>query len=645
MENLTRKILFKYLTSGCLKTGEEIGIHMKQVYIEDHSGVQVILHCEAMKLDKIKCELGVCYVDHNILPNSEEMEAHTFLRSACSKYGLWYSKSASGICHQVHVENFAVPGVTILGANSHTPHCGGIGALSFGVGGMELANSLAGKPYFLIMPKVVNIRVEGKLNEWCSAKDISLELLRRLTVQGGHGKIFEFTGPGIRSLNVQQRMTLTHMCVELGALTGIFPSDDITYDYYRRLNRESEWVELKPDENAQYDDIINLDLSEIEPLVSLPGHPDHVVPARMLNNIKVQQVMVGSCTSGSFMDISYVAQIVMGRTIHPEVSFIIQPSSKMVLKLLADTGLYQELLDACVEITPPSCDACVGIGYVPGGNVNSLRAFSRNFQGRSGCKNDSVYLCSAQTAAVSAIEGRITDPHEFATKYGLDWKKNDIPYYPQKIMNTGLIPPLSYSEMKDIQIIMGNEIFPTPLGIPLNQHIEAEVFKLGDFISTDQIIPNGIDIKAHRSNIAELSKYIFYRLDKKFNHKIENEGKTLIVAGENYGQGSARENAAIIPSYLGVRGVIAKSFSTIYHNNMVNFGLIPLIFCKKENYDDIDHGDKLIIDDLIDKIDDGKLFVFNKSKGRKYEVYTVMTQRQKKVLKAGGMLRFNLSNI
>ncbi|KWX80170.1 hypothetical protein AMQ84_04640 [Paenibacillus riograndensis] len=633
--NITKKIISNYLVSGNLEIGEEISINIDQAYVEDHSGVQVMKHLEFMGTSRISCKLAVCYIDHNILPKPDDMQNHIYLQQACQKYGMWYSKSASGICHQLHVENFAVPGVTILGANSHTAHCGGIGALSIGVGGIDLAAALAGYPYYFCIPEIINVKLTGMLNDWCSAKDVSLELLRRLTVKGGVGKIFEFTGPGIKTLNVQQRMTISHMCVEVGAITGIFPSDEVTYDYFKRIKREDEWKELLPDPWSDYDGEINIDLSLIEPLIALPGQPDQVVPVNQLKNIKVHQVMVGSCTSGSYMDISMVSKVIKGHRVHPEVSFFIQPSSKMVLELLAEDGMLSDLFQAGVEVTPPSCDACVGIGYVPAPGINSLRAVSRNFKGRSGCRDDSIYLCSAETAVVSAITGIITDPRDYIYQNESLNIIEDIPYFVSRRLNTGLISPPIIKEKK----VTESSMTTSEKTMTLENNLVAEVMiKLGDSISTDQIIPNGLDIAAHRSDIPKLSNYMFFRTDQTFVDRIKKNGSGFIVAGENFGQGSARENAVIVPGYLGIKVVLAKSFARTYFNNMINFSLIPLLFSNKSDFEDIEQGDYLEITNVLKNIETGRFIVTNKTKNRVYEAQHLLSEQQKKILAGGGLL-------
>lgn len=569
------------------------------------------------------------------------MDGHLFLESACKKYGLWYSKSASGICHQLHIENFAVPGATILGANSHTTNCGSIGALALGIGGMDAAVAMAGHIYYLSVPEIINVRLTGKLQEWCSAKDIVLELLRRLTVKGACGKILEFTGLGAASLNIDQRMTVTNMCVEMGAVTGIFPSDQVTRDYFHCLKRDSDWLELKPDENAQYDGEMLLELKKIEPLVALPGQPDNVMLVREAANTDIGQVIIGGCISGTYTDLSTTAAILKNRRINENVSLIIQPASRMVIDLLSQKRFFQDLIDSGAEVTPPTCDACVGIGYVPASGVNSLRTMSRNFTGRSGCKNDAVFLCSAETAAVSSLTGKITDPRDFGGKYGIPIQKSFSFYRFEFKKNPGLIPPANEKEAANIKINRTEYFVPTKAGGQLADKISSEVIiKLGDNISTDHIIPNGADIKAHRSDIEKLSKYMFFRLDSSFSDRTKKNGGGIIVAGTNFGQGSARENAAIVPMELGIKLILAKSFSDRYKKNLINFGIIPLLFKNQEDYEDIEQGDFLVLEDISKSMPKDEFVLANIKKNKLYAASTGLSDWQKEILMAGGMISY-----
>ena len=453
MGNIISKIISSHLVPNLVLDGEEQAVRVDQAYIEDHSGVQGMLYFEEMNLERIMCDLAVCYVDHNFLPCEADMEGHRYLQSACAKYGLWYSKAGNGICHQVHLEHFAVPGSIILGANSHTSYCGGIGCLAFGVGSLDVAMAFAGKPFFLNKGQVINVVLKNKLHDWCSAQDVALELLRRYSVSGAKGSIIEFTGDGIRSLSIPSRCVLTQMSVEMGAITAIFPSDDITFDYLKKIGREKDWIRIEPDEDAEYEKVIEVDLDKIEPMVALPSQPDYVVTVRSLKEVSVAQVMIGSCTSGAYEDIEIVSHVLKNRTVNPKVSLVIQPNNIEVHKLLAKNGLLNSLYEACAEVTPPSCDACVGIGYVPASGVNSLRAFCRNFKGRSGCKNDSVYLSSVETAIASAVTGTITDPRVFAKQNNLSYKRDVYTSYSKKQdFAAGLIPPLNKEDSLNVEI-------------------------------------------------------------------------------------------------------------------------------------------------------------------------------------------------
>ena len=639
--NLTRKILQEHLVSGEMSPGETIAIGIDQVLVQDLTGTQAFLHFEAMGIERVRCELAVCFADHNVLQiKPENMEDHIYLRTAGRKYGIWFAKPASGIGHQIHLEHFAVPGKTALGADSHTPHCGGIGMIAIGAGGMDVAVAMGGGPFHMLMPRVVNVHLTGELRPWCTAKDVILELLRRLTVRGGKEKVFEFTGPGIRSLNAQQRVTITNMGTELGATTSIFPSDDITLEFFRRLGREGDWREILPDDDAGYDEVIELDLSTIEPLIAEPSLPDKVVPVREVAGTKVHQVMVGSCTNGSYTDLQAVAKMMKGRRVHPETTFFIHPASRMALELLAKEGYLGDLLAAGVNVAEATCGACIGLGHVPAPGTVSLRAINRNFRGRSGLKDDAVYLASSETAAAPAIRGVIIDPRDLGEEEGLEAPPAELPSEISQD-NPNLLPPASDEEAPAIEVERGENIVPAPVKGALEASVSGEaLLKVEDDISTDHIMPASADILAYRSNIPKISEFVFHRLDPTFSERAKAKGSGFIVGGLNYGQGSSREHAALAPMFLGLKGVLAKSFARIHHANLVNFGLLPMVFASTDDYDMIDQGDELAIEGTWEGVDKGRLTVQNKTKGTTIEVTLELTDRQGEILKAGGLLPY-----
>lgn len=640
-KNLTRKVIEAHLVEGRMVAGEEIGVRIDQILAQDLTATQAFLQFEAMGIPRIRCKLAACYADHNVLHiKPENMEDHLYLQTASRKYGLWFGKPATGIGHQIHLEHFAIPGQTVLGADSHTPHCGGVGMVAIGAGGMDVAIAMAGGPYYFDMPHVVEVRLTGELPPWSTAKDVILELLRRLTVRGGKGRIFEFTGPAIRSLNAQQRVTITNMSYELGATTAIFPSDDLTKDFYRRLGRPDDWVEMLPDRDAEYDDLLEIDLSKIEPLVALPSLPDKVVPVREVAGTKVAQVMVGSCTNGSYTDLQAVAKVMKGRRVHPEVYFFVHPSSLIDLELLAKDGYLADLLAAGVNVAEPTCGACIGFGHVPAPGTKSLRAINRNFKGRSGLDDDLVYLASSETAAATAITGRITDPRDLGAELGIAAPAPDLPKALSQ-ENPNLIPPASESEAAAIDVHHGDSIRPAPVKAPLEARLRGPVLiKVGDDITTDHIMPAGSEIVAYRSNIPRLAEFVFHRVDPTFAARAKQAGGGFIVGGDNYGQGSSREHAALAPMYLGVAGVIAKSFARIHHANLINWGLIPMVFVDPAHFNAVEQGDELAIPDLRLMIESGAetFGVRNVTRGLDVPVRVDLNSRERAYLLAGGKL-------
>jgi len=642
-ENLTRKIIRSHLAEGRMISGEEIGLRIDQTLIQDLTGTQAVMHFDAMGLPRVRCKVAVAYADHNVLHiKPENMEDHIYLANACRKYGIWYGRAGSGIGHQIHLEHFAIPGETALGADSHTPHQGGVGMLAIGAGGMDVAIAMAGGPYYVAMPAVVNVRLSGRLQPWVTAKDVILEMLRRLTTRGGKGKVFEFTGPGITTLHAQQRVTITNMAVELGATTMIFPSDDVTRDFFRRLGRLDDWREALPDSDATYDETMDLNLSEIEPLVALPSLPDKVVPVRQVAGTKVQQVMVGSCTNGSYTDLKAVVEVVRGRRVHPDVFFFIHPSSRTALELLSREGALTQLIASGVTVSEATCGACVGFGHVPAPGVKSVRAINRNFKGRSGLAEDEVFLTSSETAAAVALAGALVDPRDLARDLGIDAPAAGL-FDRFEQDNPLLVPPADATAAQALSVERGPNIQPAPVKAPLPAQLRGEVLiKVGDDITTDHITPAGSDIVRFRSNIPKLSEFVFHRVDPEFVARAKARGGGFIVGGENYGQGSSREHAAIAPMYLGVPGVVAKSFARIHHANLINWGLLPMTFARPADYGGVEAGDVLEIPGVRDLMAQGKseFTVRNVTRNRDIPVRVELNERERAYLLAGGKLAY-----
>jgi aconitate hydratase len=604
-QTLTEKILDDHLTEGELEPGEEIGIEIDQVLTQDTTGTLVWLQFEALGLDEVQTDLAAQYCDHQTYQfDFKNTDDHRFLRSAAGTFGAYFSRPGNGICHNVHRENFAAPGKTLLGSDSHTPTPGGLGQLAIGSGGLDVAVAMGGGSYYIEMPEVVNVRLEGELPEWATAKDVILEMLRRLSVKGGVGKIFEYTGPGVESLTAPERMTITNMGTELGATSSIFPTDEQTRDYLERVGREEVYEELQPDEDAEYHDEIVVDLSDLEPLIAEPSMPDNVVPVSEAAGADVDQVIVGSCTNGGYEDILPAAKMLEGRTIDLSTEMIVAPGSKKASEMLAREGWTAELMAAGVNFSESTCGACIGIGHVPGSDSVSLRTFNRNFEGRSGIEDDNVYLCSPEVAAAAALKGEIVDPRDLADELG-------------DLQDPGLELPDTYEgaesdiiepdEAVDDGLIKGPNIGDVPLKEPLDAHLEGEaLLKMTDNITTDHIIPATQDILMYRSNIPKLSEFTLSRVDDTFAQRSLDSDGGFLVAGENYGQGSSREHAALCPMYLGIEGVLAQSFARIHRANLFNFGLLPLEI-DQETYDKIDQGDNIeIVDDVADAVTSGQ---------------------------------------
>jgi len=642
-ENVTRKILKAHLADGQMVSGHEIGIKIDEIVIQDITGTAVLMHFEAMQLHRVRCKVAAVYGDHNVLQVSEEnTEDHVYLATAARKYGMWWGKPGAGIGHQIHQEHFACPGDTALGADSHTVHAGGMGLYAMGAGGLDVAVAMGGGPYYLNMPAVTRVHLTGQLPPWSTAKDVILEMLRRNTASGGYGKVFEYVGPGVATLNVQQRLTICNMGAETGASTSIFPSDAVTREYMKRIGREKDWREVLSDPDAAYDDSIEIDLGKIEPLVALPSNPDKVVPVSEAEGVKIDQIMVGSCTNGSYMDLRALAQMLKGKRVHPDITFFVHPSSRLDVEELAREGWLTELIAAGVSVEAATCGACIGVGHVPAKGMKSLRVANRNFKGRSGQKDDEVYLSSSEVAAATAVAGVITDPR----KLGIAAPGQHEPRHLSQD-NTSLVPPASEAEAPTVVIVKGDNIKGIPLKGPLTDSLRGEVLiKLGDNISTDHIMPAGSQILRYRSNIPKLAEYVFNRVDPEFPARSRQKPGGLIVGGQNYGQGSSREHAAIAPMFLGVTGVIAKAFARIHRANLINWGLVPMTFVDPADHDKIDQGDVLEIADIRKQVDAGaeRLTVKNVTKGTTFQVALTLNRRERDHLLAGGLLAHTKSN-
>ena len=620
-----------------MSPGETIGIRIDQTLTQDATGTMAWLHFSAIGLPRVRTELSVSYVDHNTLQagGPENAGDHLFLQSAAAKYGAFFSKPGNGICHQVHLERFAVPGKTLLGSDSHTPTAGGIGSLAIGAGGMDVALAMAGEPFYLKMPKVVRVELKGRLQPFVSAKDVILELLRRLSVKGGVGKVFEYGGEGVKTLTVPERSTICNMGAELGATTSIFPADEETYRFLKAQGREKDFRPLEADPDAEYEEVIELDLSEVEPLVACPHSPDNVKPVRELSGLKVHQVAIGSCTNSSYRDLITVARIFQetGARVHPDVSAAISPGSRQVLRLLADMGLYQVLVSAGFRFLECACGPCIGMGFSPPASGISVRTFNRNFLGRSGTKDAEVYLVSPETAAATAIAGELTDPREVGlepievpmpARFPIDDSMILAPAVDTDEVELQLAPHINYVGHKD----------------PLPEELSGEVLiKVGDNITTDHILPGGARILPLRSNIPAIAEYTFSVLDPSFPKRAKEKGGGFIIGGENYGQGSSREHAAIAPMYLGIKAVIVKSFARIHHANLVNFGILPLTFASPDDYERIEQGDVLRLS-VRALSPGGTLTLVNETKGEEIPVRAELDERGVKVVRAGGILPY-----
>lgn len=644
-KNIVEKIFEAHRVYGEPIRGKQVGLRVDQVYTQDATGTMAWLEFEALGIERVKVPLAVSYVDHNMLQsNYMNADDHLFLQTAAARFGAYFSKPGNGICHQVHLERFAAPGRIALGTDSHTPTGGGIGMISIGVGGLEAATVMAGEPFEITMPEVVLVKLVGKLRRpWVTAMDIILTLLKMLTVKGGVGRIFEYGGEGVSDLNVTERATITNMGAELGATTSIFPSDENTLRYLKAQGRERDWIELKADDDAEYAETIVLDLSNIEPMIAKPHSPDNVVSLREISGIRVNQVCIGSCTNSSYQMLRSVATILKGHTIPEWINLLINPGSKQVYEMLSRDGFIADMISAGARILEASCGPCIGMGGAPGSGHISVRSYNRNFQGRSGTKDAYVYLTNPIACAVMALKGEMIDPRDFDLGEECLMELSNLREPEKFLINDNLlIPP---KEGTKIQIIKGPNIKEVPVKEALKDEIEAEVLlKLGDNITTDDIMPAGSKVLPFRSNIPAISEFVFENIDKTFSErakKAREKGGGIIIGHENYGQGSSREHAAIAPMYLGLQVVIAKSFARIHRANLINFGILPLLFIEEEDYSRIEQGDILLIRDIIRSIEkDQKIVVENVSKGYTFEVRSNLNDKEKRLILNGGLLPY-----
>ena len=631
-QSLTRKLIESHLVAGKPVIGEEVSLAVDQVLLTDTNGTLPWLQFEAMGFTRVIPPRVVTYIDHNVYQvDSRNSDDHRYLQTASRKYGAVFSKPGNGICHQVHMETYSIPGQTLLGTDSHTPLCGAAGMLAIGAGGLDVAVALGGGPYSFTMPAVVRVWLTGQLRPWVTAKDVILELLRRLSVRGGSGKIFEYGGPGLASLLAAQRMTIANMGAELTLTTSVFPSDDVTRSFLTRLNRGGDWRPATPDEDAEYDDQIELDLGSMGPLIALPGSPDRVVPIEEVAGTPVDQVMVGSCTNGSWHDMSSVTGVLRGRRVHSSISFVLFPGSHRILETMAREGLLADLLATGALVSESTCGSCAGIGHVPAAGTRSLRAFNRNFPGRSGVKGDEVYLCSSLVAAASALTGTITDPRTLGTP-------PDVQLPPRfAASEAGFVAPDSGGE-----VLRGPNIKPVPLGEPVAPALDAPVLlKLGDKVSTDDISPAGAAVLVFRSNVPAIAEHCFKYVDAEFVARAKAAGRGIIVGGEIYGQGSSREAAAVGPMHLGIRAVIVKSFARIHRANLINWGIVPLTFDDPAAYDTIERDDRLHLPDLRAALKSGvRVTIANQRTGATFTTSCLLTPRERDILLAGGVLAY-----
>jgi len=633
--NLTQKIIKEHLINGEMIPGKEIAIRIDQTLTQDSTGTMAYLQFEAMGIPRVKTKKSVAYIDHNTLQAGfENADDHKYIQTVASKHGVYFSRPGNGICHQVHLERFGVPGMTLLGSDSHTPTGGGIGMLAIGAGGLDVAVAMGGGPYYMMMPKVCRVTLKGRLKPWVSAKDVILEVLRIMTVKGGVGKVIEYAGDGIVSLTVPERATITNMGAELGATTSIFPSDEVTRAFLKAQGREDDWVELLPDADAEYDEEITIDLGSLEPLAAKPHSPDNVEAVSSIGAIKVDQVAIGSCTNSSYMDMIKVAKILKGKTVHPDVSLVIAPGSKQVLTMLAKEGALADMVAAGARILESACGPCIGMGQAPATNAVSLRTFNRNFEGRSGTRSARVYLVSPETAAASALTGVLTDPRTLG-----DAPEVTMPEQ-FHINDNMVIAPAPEGE--EVEVVRGPNIKPFPVNKELPEKLEGTVLiKVGDNITTDHIMPSNAKLLPYRSNVPYLAEYCLTPCDPDFPKRAKENGGGFIVGGSNYGQGSSREHAALAPLQLGVRGVLAKSFARIHMANLINSGILPMTFVDEADYDRIKDGDVLVLENAREQIKAGdELTLKNITANTTIKVKVALSERQVEIMLAGGLLNY-----
>ena len=638
---IAQKIIQAHLLEGEMVPGQDIGLKIDQTLTQDATGTMAYLEFEAMGVERVKTEKSVAYIDHNTLQTGfENADDHRFIQSVAKKHGIWYSRPGNGICHQVHLERFGKPGKTLIGSDSHTPTGGGIGMLAMGAGGLDVAVAMGGGAYHITMPKMLRVNLLGKLPAWVSAKDIILKVLQILSVKGGVGKIVEYAGPGVETLTVPERATITNMGAELGATTSIFPSDDVTRAFLKAQGREADWVPLSSDPDAVYDEEITIDLSELEPLAACPHSPDNVKPVSELAGKKIDQVCIGSCTNSSYLDLMRVASILKGKVIADNVSLAIAPGSRQVYNMIAQNGALSDIVSAGARVLECACGPCIGMGQAPNSAGISLRTFNRNFEGRSGTADGQIYLVSPETAAASALTGVFTDPRTLGEEAPIAMPVSFT------VNDNMILPPASPEEAKDVEILRGPNIKPFPTTEPLPDVVEAKaLLKVGDNITTDHIMPAGAKILPFRSNIPYLSNFCFTVCDKDFPARAKEYGKGIIVGGQNYGQGSSREHAALVPLYLGIKAVLAKSFARIHCANLANAGIVPLTFEDAADYDRIDQMDDLALPHLREELSTlSDVTVENKTKGITFKAHAELTERQRDMVLAGGLLNYTKAN-
>lgn len=641
-KTIAEKIIEAHLVCGEMKKGEDIGLRIDQTLTQDATGTMAYLEFEAMGVKRVKTERSVAYIDHNTLQTGfENMDDHRFIGSVAKKHGIYFSRPGNGICHQVHLERFGIPGKTLIGSDSHTPTGGGIGMLAFGAGGLDVAVAMGGGEYHITMPKMTRINLSGKLSSFVSAKDVILEVLRIMSVKGGIGKIIEYGGDGVKTLSVPERATITNMGAELGASTSVFPADEVTREFLKAQGREQDYTPVFADEDAVYDEVIDINLSELKPAAAMPHMPDNVKSIEEIGNIKVDQVLIGSCTNSSLRDLLRVASILKGKTVHPDVSVGIAPGSKQVFTMLAECGALADLISAGCRILECACGPCIGMGQSPNSKGISLRTFNRNFEGRSGTADGQIYLVSPETAATSALTGVLTDPTTLGEEAPIEMPEKFL------ICDNLIVPPADEKEAENVEILRGPNIKPFPVTNALPESIQAKtVLKVGDNITTDHIMPAGAKILPYRSNIPYLSQFCFKQCDENFAENCKAAGSGIIIGGTNYGQGSSREHAALVPLYLGIKAVITKSFARIHVANLINAGIIPLTFINEADYDNIGVDDELSLDSIANALKNGdnQFTVKNITKNTEFKVKLDFSERQRDMLLAGGLLNYTKEN-